>query len=108
MTDTLGTIQRLNDQLRTTLHGGRIVMTRNVAALPTLEQRAIFIAVQAFDAFTFDNDPYGEHDFGRVEVNGEAYFWKIDYYTPDMAQGAEDPADPQTTRVLTIMHVNEY
>ena len=51
----------------------------------------------------------GEHDFGDFEIEGERYFWKIDYYAPDLDGGSEDPADPaQTARVLTIMCVDEY
>lgn len=108
-TTTTDTVRRLNDYLRTTFSGGRIMMTSGVSALAVPAQRAIFRAVQCFDAFNRDNDPHGEHDFGRVEVNGEAYFWKIDYYAPDMEHGSEDTADAeQTVRVLTIMRVNEY
>jgi hypothetical protein len=29
-------------------------------------------AVQAFDDFTEDNDPHGEHDFGQIEVEKAA------------------------------------
>ena len=36
------------------------------------------------------------------------YFFKIDYYVPDLSGGAEDPALPETARVLTIMHADEY
>jgi hypothetical protein len=62
-----------------------------------------------FDSFTPDNDPYGEHDFGAFEHEGQRIFWKIDYYAPDMEHGSEDPADPkQTVRVLTIMLASEY
>ena len=56
------------------------------------------------DAFTPDNDPYGEHNFGSFEHNGIRVFWKIDYYDRNVEYGSEDPSDPaQTTRVLTIM-----
>jgi Protein of unknown function (DUF3768) len=50
-----------------------------------------------------------EHDFGNFQIEGETYFWKIDYYALDMAGGSEDPADPEkTARVLTIMSADEY
>ena len=66
-------------------------------------------AVQAFNTFTPDNDPYGEHDFGRVEVGDCFVFWKIDYYDETLRYSSEDPADPAlTVRVLTIMLTEEY
>lgn len=103
------TIRQLNDALRTTFEGGRIMMTRTVAALAPDVQLVIFHAVQTFDGFDRDNDPHREHDLGRVEVEGESYYWKIDYYAPDMEHGSEHPEDPaQTVRVLTIMQVDEY
>ena len=39
--------------------------------------------VRWFDAFTPDNDPYGEHDFGSFSYAGETFFWKWDYYDVD-------------------------
>ena len=32
--------------------------------------------VRALVAFTPDNDPYGEHDFGSFEYAGKKIFWK--------------------------------
>jgi hypothetical protein len=102
-------IAELNDALRQTFVGGKILMTRGVAVLPDDERAAVLNAVKTFDAFTKDNDPHGEHDFGQVEVGGSSYFWKIDYFAPDMENGSENPADPkQTVRVLTIMLAEEY
>ena len=37
-------------------------------------------AVASFAAFTEDNDPYGEHDFGAFHLSGDKLFWKIDTY----------------------------
>jgi hypothetical protein len=48
-------------------------------------------AVRGFDAFTEDNDPHGEHDFGSFCLAGERLFWKIDYYSKDLRSGSEDP-----------------
>jgi hypothetical protein len=36
-------------------------------------------AVARFDAFTPDNDPHGEHDFGLLTVEGRACLFKIEY-----------------------------
>ena len=84
-------------------------MTRGVADLDMEHVLAINSEVQSFDAFTMDNDPYGERDFGAVDYEGERIFWKIDYYAPDMMHGSEDPSDPsKTVRVLTIMLASEY
>jgi hypothetical protein len=47
--------------------------------------------------------------FGTIDLAGQTYFFKVDYYAPDMDGGSEDPADPaKTTRVLTIMRADEY
>jgi hypothetical protein len=65
--------------------------------------------VQNFDAFTKDNDPYGEHDFGSFELDGHSVFWKIDYLERGTPNGAEDPSDnARTCRMLTIMLADEY
>jgi hypothetical protein len=49
------------------------------------------------------------HDFGALEVDGERFFFKIDYYDRDIRYGADDPANPvNTTRVMTIMFASEY
>ena len=102
-------IRLLNDNFRTTFIGGRIVMTQGVDALPIDTKARLILAVQSFDKFTEDNDPHREHDFGSFEIEGETYFFKIDYYALDMDSGSEDPADPEkTTRVLTIMRADEY
>lgn len=106
---TLSTITVLNDLLRLDFSRGRVVMTAGVAALPERVLRDLIRAVQHFDAFTPDNDPHNEHDFGKVAIAGETYLWKIDYYDADLEYGSPNPADPAvTTRVMTIMRGDEY
>ena len=86
-----------------------MVQTSGIAALPLDDQSAIREKVERFNAFSEDNDPHGERDFGAFEHDGERIFWKIDYYDPTLSMGSEDPSDPkQTVRVLTIMLASEY
>ena len=102
-------IRALNDQFRTTFIGGRVLVTAGVRELPLDVNARVLRAVQSFADFSGNNDPYGEHDFGAVQVEGETYFFKIDLYDRDCRYGSEEPADPdQTTRVLTIMRADEY
>jgi hypothetical protein len=103
------TIRELNDHFRDTLRGGVLVMTAGAIALGQEHQLKILEAVAKFDRFDQDNDPYGEHDFGALEVEGERLFFKIDYYDLDLSAHSPDPADPSLTkRVLTIMLAEEY
>lgn len=109
-------IAALNDAFRRTFTGGRVTITRGIAALSQAEQQEIIASVQHFDDFGTGNDPYHEHDFGACDVTGvdEKIFWKIDYYAkvdgrPNFNFGSEDAADPnKTARVLTIMLASEY
>ena len=112
-------VRKLNDQFRKGFAKplnalarsavNRVLITSGIAALDVVDQIAIIAKVQAFDAFSSDNDPYGEHDFGAIEHGGRKVFWKIDYYAPDMIYGSDDPTDPsKTVRVLTIMLSEEY
>lgn len=102
-------IAALNDRFRQTYWGGTVMMSSGVNELSDDTRAALFAAVMHYDDFNEGNDPYGEHDFGKVVVEGQDYFWKIDYYDPTMTFGSENPADPRvTTRVLTMMLASEY
>lgn len=103
------TIRGLNDRFRQSLEGGRALVTQGVIACGEAFTSRAIAAVKAFDAFTADNDPYCEHDFGAVEIDGLRLFFKIDYYDLGERAGSPDPADPNVTvRVLTIMLAEEY
>ena len=108
------TIQELNDRFRKgdTTIPGTVVITNGVQAL--LEKagesgQGLAAAVQIFDDFTEENDPNGEHDFGKFSFLDAELFWKIDQYNTAYDGGSEDPTNlEKTSRMLTIMLTHEY
>ena len=96
-----GDVARKNDLCRRTFTGCRVVLTAGVEGDPNLQQ--IIKAVQQFEEFTEDNDPYGERDFGKVTISGEDYSFKFDYFDDNYEYFKEDG-----NRVLTILHSDEY
>jgi hypothetical protein len=108
-TDKTKRIRALNDAFRKSFCGGQVTVTAGVHALPPAVKARVLEAVRAFDKFDTGNDPHGEHDFCSLEIDGESYFAKMDYYDLEVRYGSEDPSDPtKTTRVLTIMRADEY
>lgn len=105
----LSKIAELNDHARRTFTGCRVMITRGIAALPAKTQQGIIAAVQRYDQFTPNDDPYVEHDFGSFTYQSHQVFWKWDYYDLDLQMASLDPSTPEiTTRILTIMLANEY
>jgi hypothetical protein len=102
------TIAALNDRLRKTFTGGTVMITHGIRSLDPQEQSRIIAAVRAFDAFTGNNDPYGEHDCATLTVGGMPAMFKIDYYDTAMEYASPAPWDAaQTRRVLTVMLADE-
>jgi hypothetical protein len=103
-------VAALNDKFRRALPvGGRVYVTRGVNEKgPEFVSKAL-AKVIAFDDFNEANDPYGEHDLGTFELDGEQVLWKIDYYDLKGEFGSENPTDPKMTmRVLTVMLAEDY
>lgn len=116
-------IARLNDLARRAMGIASVVVaTEGIRALPETDQSRLRELVETFDAFTRDNDPYGERDFGAIWQGLDGVwsasrpvdvamtvFWKIDAYDRELRFGSEDPSDPAVTRrVLTIMLASEF
>ena len=102
-------IRQLNDYLRMTFSGGRVVMTQGVQALSMDVTSKVIDTIRAFDSFTEDNDPYGTHEFGMFDIDGQKLMFKIDCYDKNLEYGSPDPANPDvTTRVMTILLASEY
>jgi Protein of unknown function (DUF3768) len=116
-------IARLNDLARRAMGiACLVVATEGIRSLPDADQSRLRELIETFDAFTPDNDPYGERDFGAIYQGLDrvwsasrpvdiavTVFWKIDAYDRELRVGSEDPANPAVTRrVLTIMLASEY
>jgi hypothetical protein len=95
--DAAARIRDLNDWVRRSFLGGKVVMTRGVSNLEPERIAVLLDRVRHFDVFTPDNDPHGEHDFGAFDEGGDRFFWKIDYYDIQMEFGSSNPADPAVT-----------
>jgi uncharacterized protein DUF3768 len=103
------TIASLNDEFRQSFVGGSVLMTAGIRALGPEFVAKTLSGVRSFSTFAPENDPYREHDFGLMTIDGQKLFWKIDCYDPSMEYGSEDPSNPKVTRrVLTIMLAKEY
>lgn len=116
-------IARLNDLARSAMGVACIaVATQGFRALPQADQSRVRELIETFAAFTPDNDPHGERDFGAIyrDASGNwttqrprkacgTVFWKVDYYDRAQQWASGDPANPAITRrVLTIMLAEEY
>ena len=96
-------IALVNDRFR---HSGEgVVLTNGVQSIPNLN--GLMKRIRDFNHFTKDNDPYGEHDFGKVTWLGFEIFWKIDYYDQSLENWA-DPLSLECRRVITVMLAAEY
>lgn len=83
---------------------GRIVVTPGVAEKGIAFVRNAVVACAMDGSFTDFTDPYLNHSFGTLDVQGERLYWEIGLYDADCEGGSLAPADPSKThRVVTIM-----
>jgi Protein of unknown function (DUF3768) len=119
-------IARLNDLARRAIGiACTVVATAGFRSLSDADQSCVRELIETFNAFTEDNDPHGERDFGCIyqlgdgrwtterprirENERERVFWKLDYYDCELRFASEDATNPAITRrVLTIMLADEY
>jgi len=104
-------IRALNDLLRTQGIGGQVIVVGGLAQMEDdgFRQKVV-TAVRKQKIVTGDkDDPYSEHDFGQIVVDGQKFLWKIDYYDLDYKYASEAPENAKITqRVLSIMFASDY
>jgi hypothetical protein len=107
--NSTGTVAHLNDELRIYGVGGKIVLTQSIADMEQQDRLAIIQAVREFGAFGNKADPYTEHAFGLLTVNGRRIFWKVEYDFSDYLRNTTAYGDALViVRVLTVMLASEY
>lgn len=100
--ETSAKIAEINDRFR------RVeTMTLTKGVFELRDVLGLIRAVRDFDSFTKDNDPYGEHDFGKLVWENTTIFWKMDYYDPSFELWC-GPLHPECERVITVMTAEEY
>lgn len=104
-------IRELNDELRTKgfARNGKIIAMGALGQDDQAKQIRVVLGASEHTDWNSGDDPYGEHDFGKFEIDGEAFIFKIDYYSLDEMHGSEHPDDPNVTiRVMTLMYASDY
>lgn len=108
-------IAKLNDRARSGFDpSARIMFTRGcLDAFCSGDTPSGLVAqaelIKTMRRHRFEEDTYGERDFGAFTFGGEKVFFKVDYYDLNLEYGSEDPADASiTARVVTIMLAAEY
>ena len=107
-------IRNLNDKFRQTFDNklGKVIITQVVGCLNTNQLQRLLQAVKQFNDFNENNDPWKEHDMGKIELFDEKFFFKIDYFDRQRYSqgiGSEEPYNvDKTFRVMTIMLASEY
>lgn len=111
-------LQTMNDLFRQTPASwnvmGRALMTAAVAELMESnpeKHMKVMAAVVSYGDFSDDNDPYMEHDYASFTVDGDSFFFKIDYYDVNYEYGCadEDKLNPEKCRrVLTVGFTSDY
>ena len=85
--------------------GFGVTFTNGAAGLADVN--GLMRKIRSYNDFNENNDPYHEHDLGRLDWHGDTVLWKIDYYN-DKLTCFEDPLSPTCKRVMTVMLANEY
>ena len=100
----MNALATLNDQFRKSW--SEVIFTQGIISAVS-NHFILAQVIESFCLFNEDNDPYGEHDFGALELEGQRILWKIDYYDQTLQHWC-DPLDTRCRRVLTVLLASEY
>lgn len=105
-------IAKLNDELRINGIGGKSLCTTEFNELSEEVKLKACLALQNFEDFNKNNDPYGEHDRAIVKVPElkKAFEFKIIYLERGLncAFDSYALADPEATERVIIVDVAHF
>jgi hypothetical protein len=101
-----GTVRGLNDRLRQTSTGGRVVLSPCVLSLPPEKVSELLDRVRTFTAFEPENEE--SHEFGQFQLAGHAYCFELECVSRSRDGSVNSGSAGKATRVLTVMRVDEY
>jgi len=101
-----GSERELNDVLRQTFVGGRVLISPGVLALPPEDNAKVLERIRDFTAFNDEKVP--DHDFGSFELAGIVYCFELECVSRTQYSSNEPAHIGKGTRVLTIMRADEY
>ena len=103
-------IRALNDAFRTTMTGGKVLLTAGVNALPSDVKAMVIRRVATFSEFNEDNDPHGEHDFGKLHARWTQVLFqdRLLRFEHGVRIGRSEPTRRKQPACLTIMLAEEY
>lgn len=104
-------IATANDEFRKNPHPSKGILVKTAALSLMGDEffQKAWKAIQEFDSFSKDDNPWGERDFISVTIDSEKVFAKFDYFAnSNMNEGTEDASLPTTWRVFTIMLAEDY
>jgi len=102
-------IRMLNDHLRRTGTGGRVLITASLQAMGPVAVADILREIASYNGFSPDGEPQCKRDFGAVTYQGQKVFFKIEYYAADKSGRLQNIADPKLTkRVMTVFTSADY
>lgn len=104
-------IRERNDTLRVRgplFNNDKLQISREVSAMSQDQLKSLFKAVQGFNSFNHDNDPYGEHDCAIFDHKRDKFMFKIDYYDLEFEGGIDPYSGEEYRAVMLIMFSHEY
>ena len=98
-----GALARHDEEVRSTLRGGRIAVSHGLSAFGSVFHRDAVKTARRLSAFDRKDDAFSTRETGSFTLRGRRLSWAIDVYADEsFTLEAADPTDPDAVRILTV------